>query len=162
LGKLILVNPDLCTGCRLCELACSLQHYKEIAPSRSRINVIKWDAKAIDIPVLCLQCYNPVCATACPTNAIYRNDRQEVVVIDKDKCIECKSCMYACPIGGITVDPVEGEVIKCDLCGGDPQCVAFCPTGALEFVEAGKMALRKRRIAATKMSEVIDVLMGGR
>jgi Fe-S-cluster-containing dehydrogenase component len=24
--------------------------------------------------------------------------------------------------------------MKCELCGGDPQCVRFCPTGALKFM----------------------------
>jgi Fe-S-cluster-containing hydrogenase component 2 len=27
-------------------------------------------------------------------------------------------------------------VIKCDLCGGDPQCAAACPTGAIVYVDA--------------------------
>ena len=146
----------------MCELACTMHHYGEAAPSRSRVNVIKWDEKAVDVPILCLQCYNPVCATACPTDAIYRNDPKEVVVIDRQKCINCKSCMFACPIGGITVDPGENEVIKCDLCGGNPQCVAFCPTGALQFVDVDKSAMAKRRRGAERMSEVIGVLMGGR
>jgi Fe-S-cluster-containing hydrogenase component 2 len=25
--------------------------------------------------------------------------------------------------------------LKCDLCGGDPQCVKFCPTEALVFTD---------------------------
>ena len=32
----------------------------------------------------------------------------------------------------------ERRVFKCDLCGGDPKCAAFCPTQAITVVEAGE------------------------
>jgi Fe-S-cluster-containing dehydrogenase component len=32
------------------------------------------------------------------------------------------------------VDPEEKKSKKCVLCGGDPQCVKYCPNGALTFV----------------------------
>jgi Fe-S-cluster-containing hydrogenase component 2 len=30
----------------------------------------------------------------------------------------------------------KGIAFKCDLCGGDPQCVKFCWTGAIEYVDS--------------------------
>jgi len=27
----------------------------------------------------------------------------------------------------------DNDVIKCDLCGGDPQCVTMCETQAIKF-----------------------------
>jgi Fe-S-cluster-containing hydrogenase component 2 len=33
-------------------------------------------------------------------------------------------------------------VQKCDLCGGDPKCVPFCPTHALEYVPEERAAVR--------------------
>ena len=35
--KIIAVNPDKCTGCRLCELACSLKNTGEFNPARQRM-----------------------------------------------------------------------------------------------------------------------------
>jgi Fe-S-cluster-containing hydrogenase component 2 len=42
-------------------------------------------------------------------------------------------------------------MIKCDLCGGTPQCVEACPQKALSIVEADDAALKKRRDAAKKL-----------
>jgi Fe-S-cluster-containing hydrogenase component 2 len=33
-------------------------------------------------------------------------------------------------------------VQKCDLCEGEPKCVPFCPTQALEYVPADQAAKR--------------------
>ena len=52
-----------------------------------------------------------------------------------DKCIGCKMCMNACPLGNISFHPTLRKVFKCDLCGGDPECAKFCPSGAIQFVE---------------------------
>lgn len=27
------------------------------------------------------------------------------------------------------------KALKCDLCGGDPECVKFCPRNAIEFMD---------------------------
>ncbi len=42
----------------------------------------------------------------------------------------------ACPFGTINYNQDTGKVIKCDLCGGEPQCAAACPTGAITYVYA--------------------------
>jgi Fe-S-cluster-containing hydrogenase component 2 len=31
----------------------------------------------------------------------------------------------------VQLNPGASKPTKCDHCGGSPQCVAFCPTGAL-------------------------------
>ena len=43
----------------------------------------------------------------------------------------CKVCTIACPFGTVNYNSDTGKVVKCDLCGGDPRCVPFCPTGAI-------------------------------
>jgi len=36
MGKMLYVDIEKCTGCRLCELACSFRHYDEYNPAKSR------------------------------------------------------------------------------------------------------------------------------
>jgi Fe-S-cluster-containing hydrogenase component 2 len=48
-----------------------------------------------------------------------------VAILDADKCTACRACVDACPFGAIFVGP-KGEILKCDLCGGNPLCVKYC------------------------------------
>jgi Fe-S-cluster-containing hydrogenase component 2 len=47
-------------------------------------------------------------------------------------------------------------MIKCDLCGGSPQCVEECSQQALSTVESDDAALRKRREAAQKLQALTE------
>ena len=55
------IDPDKCTGCGLCELACSFQHEKYFSPSLSRIGVLRNHQKGIFIPLNCTQCEESQC-----------------------------------------------------------------------------------------------------
>ncbi|RJP17088.1 MAG: 4Fe-4S dicluster domain-containing protein [Candidatus Abyssobacteria bacterium SURF_5] len=122
--KLSLV-PNLCTGCRECQLMCSLKHAGRFNPAEARIR-IEYDVEMnCYSPVICRQCDEPACADACPSEAFSRDDRSGSLVIDAEKCSLCLQCVDACPYGAIRVAP-DGTVLKCDLCGGDPECVKFC------------------------------------
>jgi len=80
------------------------------------------------------------------------------MVINYDRCIGCKMCVLSCPLGGVNVDPKTRKVIKCDLCGGNPQCVRFCETKAVDFLEPTVANLAKRRTAIEKYSEIVRKL----
>ena len=157
---ILLVDVDKCTGCRLCELICSIQHYRVFNPRRSRITVIRDDEKGVSIPITCFQCEDPPCMKICPVHAIYR-DKNGAVRIDYERCIGCKICITSCPFGGISIDPVTMKVIKCDLCDGDPQCVKYCPKGALQYVRADEIAKMRRIEGAKKIHERISMIVGG-
>jgi carbon-monoxide dehydrogenase iron sulfur subunit len=58
--------------------------------------------------------------------------------------------MDACPYGCIVVS-AKGYAEKCDLCGGDPECVKFCLTGALKFEEAGLGIMAKKKGVAERL-----------
>lgn len=60
-------------------------------------------------------------------------------------------CMVSCPFGAISYDGDRKSVVKCELCGGDPQCVRFCPTGALKFVAKEVAHLPKKDRFAKKL-----------
>jgi Fe-S-cluster-containing hydrogenase component 2 len=60
-----------------------------------------------------------------------------------------------CPFGGSSWDAEKGEVLRCDLCKGDPVCAKLCPTGALRYTTITKYILLKRRESTNKLAELI-------
>ena len=127
------VNPSLCTGCRTCELACSFAHSVNGKPGLSRIYPLDGGFKDLWVPVTCLQCDDPACVKACLVDAITRNPETGAMDLDADKCVRCMACDAACPFGCSLHDTTHNQVVKCDLCGGDPVCAHFCPTKALTY-----------------------------
>jgi Fe-S-cluster-containing hydrogenase component 2 len=131
--KRFVVTPELCTGCRTCELACSFTHSVKGRPGLSRIYPIDGGFKDLWVPVTCLQCEDAACAKACLVDAIKRNPETGAMDLDENRCIRCMACVAACPFGCSLIDSANNLVVKCDLCGGDPACAHFCPTKSLEF-----------------------------
>lgn len=70
-GMTILFDGDKCTGCRICELTCSINYRKEFNPKKSFIRVMANEEAQIYIPVLDIQCtFCGKCADACPVKAL--------------------------------------------------------------------------------------------
>ena len=95
--KSLIVDPDLCTGCRICELRCSLYHRRESNPSRALLHVVRLESQGLFIPAVCKHCTEAFCMYACPTGAIYRDGSTNAVLVESSKCVGCRSCMVACP-----------------------------------------------------------------
>ncbi len=134
MAKRLFVTPYRCTDCKNCEVACSFVHTKDpFHPARSRVKAytLKGDIKSV---VLCLQCEEAACQMVCPTNALVRNPLTGAIEVN-DNCILCKMCTLACPFGNIHFDETYEEIVKCDVCQGDPACAKYCPTGALVWGE---------------------------
>ena len=155
MNKMLMVDYSKCTGCRLCEVVCSIKKNGAVNPTRARITVIKWEPICVETPMLCQQCDSAPCIAVCPVKALARDEEIGRVTIDYDLCIGCKFCVAACPFGAMGVDPVARKVIKCDLCDGDPTCVKFCETKALQYVDASTVNITKMREAAGKLSELL-------
>jgi carbon-monoxide dehydrogenase iron sulfur subunit len=153
--KIITVNPDKCTGCRLCELACSLKNTDEFNPARARIRVIGFD-ELFCLPVSCFHCEKPYCAQVCPNSALTKDEVTGIVRVSREKCAGCKTCTLACPFGNIVFSSEEKVAVKCELCDGEPECVAICPTRALEYKEADTAMLYKQRILSERLKAIYD------
>jgi Fe-S-cluster-containing hydrogenase component 2 len=154
----LLIDPDKCTGCGLCELACSFHNENIFAPSLSRISVLRRYMKGVFIPLSCVQCEEPMCESACPLGAISQNTATGAREVNADQCQGCKMCLLVCPLGGMGFNMEKGVAIKCDFCGGKPECVDFCPTGALEIIEDEQLAVIKKKKSLKRMADVLDSL----
>ena len=128
----IKVNAELCAGCRQCEMVCSFEHTERFSPSLARVTVHKDDRNGLDYPVMCRQCNECPPIDTCPVQALTRTEAG-LTWCDLDTCIGCGACIDACKYGAIKLGEEKAQI--CDLCGGDPQCVTRCPTGALEYLE---------------------------
>lgn len=150
--KMLIVEPNKCTGCRGCETACSTFREGESNLYKSRIRVIRFPEELFSYPLVCQQCETPLCALPCPTAALRKNEKTGLVDFFKEKCVGCKLCITACPVGAIAL--VDGFPAKCDLCGGDPACTRLCEPraislGAPESIVDGRNLLLAEKIRAT-------------
>lgn len=152
----IFVQPELCTGCRSCELACALSHTttKDLlraVVSGERPQPLLWVEQIDELkaPVVCRQCEDAPCVQACPTGAMHTRE-DGINLVDLQQCIACWMCAMACPFG--TIGRGERKVVKCDRAcldeEGMPACVKACPTGALAFQTVEEFQAARRRTTA--------------
>lgn len=140
--KRVYVNEKWCLGCHLCEYYCAFANTGETDMARAlkdihihpRIRIEHKDN--ISFAVSCRHCEEPLCVKGCITGALTVKDG--VIMIDRDKCVSCYTCILCCPYGAVSSSE-DGAVQKCELCvknaGGTPQCVKGCPNGAIVFEE---------------------------
>jgi len=120
----IRIDYDKCTGCHLCEMACSLQHIDNTFNSkRSRIRV--FTVGEYHFPVIA----GPYTDAECTSKSN--------IIIDGHEIDGCLLCRASCPVKPIFKEPDVDIPLKCDFCGDppDPQCVWVCTSGALTFIE---------------------------
>lgn len=127
------LEPENCIGCRLCQLGCSAAKEGVFNPELARLRIVSvYDRSGLKIEsAVCTLCL--ACVVACPTGAIsYENER---LSFRQEECTDCGLCLEACPEGIIKAR--EHGVAICDLCEGEPECVAWCPHNALTSGEVG-------------------------
>jgi len=156
LAKILMLDYEKCTGCRTCELVCSVKHEGAANPSKSRIKVVKWEWEGRYVPMSCQQCVDAPCLAVCPVKAISRDESLNRVQVNYDVCIGCRMCVAACPFGAMGFNTDVKKVFKCDFCEGDPQCARFCETKAVEYVEATAQSAAKQLAAAGKLTSAVQ------
>lgn len=164
--KALLITPDLCIGCRACQVAC--KEWNQLKASKTRnfgsyenppdldennFNRIRFiehsDQKGMRwlfVSQRCMHCGEPACVDVCPSKALIKDRDTGIVYYDKKKCISCQGCKAACPFeipryeqGG------RGKIAKCHFCidrvraGLVPACAKTCPTEAIKYGERDKL-----------------------
>ena len=142
-----------CSGCRKCEIACSLFHEKRIWPEASRIRVFMLVPGA-DFPHFCAQCDGYPCVKSCPVKALLISKKTGAVLVKKRVCIACGKCIDACPGRIPHIHPTENYVLICDLCGGNPQCVKVCREGEWNVLKKISRGNRPYKLYARKPEEI--------
>ena len=148
--KSLQIEPERCTGCLLCEIACSYEGEGLFNPAKSRIKVFTFHDEGRFVPYTCTQCEEAWCMHACPVDAIVLNPDTGAKEVLNDVCVGCKVCTVACPFGTVNYNQAKGIVHKCDLCGGDPECAKACPTQAITYVDADNTGLERMRAHAVQ------------
>ncbi len=185
----MLVDFNLCVGCRSCEKACNEENklpapkkpfdddkvFEELRqPSEeaytivNRYNNTKNPSTPLYRKIQCNHCLEPACATACPIRA-YTKTPEGAVIYNEDLCFGCRYCVVACPFnipGYSYQSALEPKIMKCTFCYPRinkkqlPACAEACPSGALTFGKrADLIKLARKRIMDNK-EKYIDYIYG--
>lgn len=143
--KRVTIREEMCIGCGLCQIYCTVEHSKSKAPIKaylkeqpkpvSRVRVET--NKPYSISIRCQQCTDTPCVYACLSGAMTQNKETGLVEHDQEKCIGCWTCIMVCPYGAVKPDSSGTIIAKCDLCPDReiPACVENCPNEALAYEE---------------------------
>jgi CRP-like cAMP-binding protein/Fe-S-cluster-containing hydrogenase component 2 len=163
-SNVLVIDSDLCIACDNCESACAGTHngYSRLDRKGGKFFA------AVQVPISCRHCENPLCMTDCPPDALTRLPDGEVVI--RDNCIGCGNCITNCPYGVIQLvydkanasagfsllsmlglkkkEKGPAKAAKCDMCSelsGGPACVRACPTGAAIRVNPSELVQLMQR-----------------
>ena len=151
----MVVREQRCIDCERCVEAC---HSVNDVPEYGRRTKILEKRRPIEndgfetvfMPILCNQCNRPPCVRVCPTTATYKDKETGIVVMNRDRCIGCKTCMTACPYNARYFKEAGRYVDKCNFCRDTrlpkdelPACVTACPADVRIF---GDLTDKKSRV----------------
>ena len=120
-------DESRCIDCHGCEVACKEAHHLPVGVNRRRVMTLNEGVigKETYLSIACQHCADSPCEQVCPVDCFYvRADG--IVLHDKDKCIGCGYCLYACPFGAPQfpregVFGAKGAMDKCTFCAGGPE-----------------------------------------
>ena len=105
-------NSSQCSGCKACQMACKDKHNLEVGMIWRRVYEItggNWEKKGdawiphvfvYNLSIACNHCAKPACKDVCPAAAVTKR-KDGIVLIDREKCIECMTCFEKCRFDAI-------------------------------------------------------------
>ena len=147
------MDAKKCTGCRMCEIACSFSHGQGFASSKASLRVASpspGECEPITCSLLLVRspsmftslspsltspCVLPLCMKACHWRALTIHPTLGHIRFLEEKCTHCEKCVKACPLRLIPFDEEKKVPLVCDMCDGTPACVEWCQPEALTVVK---------------------------
>ena len=121
-----LCDVERCIECNACVTACKNENEVPWGVNRRRVITLDdGEPGEKSVSVACMHCTDAPCAAVCPVDCFYTTT-DGLVLHDKDLCIGCGYCFYACPFGAPQF-PEEsafsqrGKMDKCTFCAGGPE-----------------------------------------
>jgi anaerobic dimethyl sulfoxide reductase subunit B (iron-sulfur subunit) len=155
-----------CTGCSACRVACKDWNDIPAGPQNWMRVTYTEKGKFPNVYVSymvapCWHCEDPVCAPACPEDAISKRTQDGIVLVNSDACVgneACdEKCLKACPYDAPQFGPEKGaKMSKCTFCidryeaGKLPDCIEACPVRALD---AGPIDELEKKYGTEKEAE---------
>ena len=144
-----LCDAERCIECNSCVTACKQEHEIPWGVNRRRVVTLNDGVPGErSISVACMHCSDAPCMAVCPVDCFYKTE-EGVVLHDKDLCIGCGYCFYACPFGAPQYPKVgnfglRGKMDKCTFCAGGPEP----DRSTAEFQKYGRNRLAEGKLPA--------------
>lgn len=174
------VDVKRCIECGGCEVACKNEN--DVPQGIARIRVVtvnEGQTGETNVAIPCMHCSKAPCVSVCPVDALFTRE-DGIVHVNKETCIGCGYCLYACPFGAPQFPKgnpygMRGVMDKCTYCAAGPEetfsdrerqlygsnriaegklpmCASICSTKALVAGDAEEVANVVRTRSAARGS----------
>jgi len=155
-------DPERCIECNGCVTACNNEHDVPEGINRRHVVTLRDGEKGEkSVSVACMHCTDAPCAAVCPVDCFYFTP-DGIVLHDKNLCIGCGYCFYACPFGAPQFPEesafgARGKMDKCTFCAGGPPA----DNSVDEYKNYGRNRIAEGKLPLCAETCATKALLGG-